>query len=186
MTEYPVKNLHGQILILDTVEELHALDIVEKPAYAVPLAECRETGLAKMTIRDMAYVMPERDRLNEILVQPQASPDRPRDFRYELDMDDPVGDVVIFDKVKDLRLVDVSRVCPCMDDAIRIAGVRSADIFCIPVVTAGCIGTGRGKGRKKSFAFICHGANGGIKSLVKGPDHIPFSHVARQFCTVTY
>jgi hypothetical protein len=115
---------------------------VEKLSNAVPLAECREAGFAKVAVGDMANIMPESNRFNQILVQPQASPDSPGNFRHELDVDDPVGYVVVFDKVEDLCLVNVSRVCPCMDDAIRIAGVGSADIFCSPVVTADCIGTG--------------------------------------------
>jgi hypothetical protein len=94
----------------------------------------------------MTDVMPKRDCLNEILIQTQASSDSSRDFRYDLDMNDPVGDVVVFDKVKDLRLVDVSRVCPCMDDTIGIAGVRGTDIFGSPVMAAHCICTGFGKG----------------------------------------
>jgi len=82
----------------------------------------------------MPYIMPKSDRFNEILVQPKAPPDRPGDFGYDLHMDDAMGDVVVFDKVKDLRLVDVPCVCPCMDDSISIPGVGGADILRFSVV----------------------------------------------------
>ena len=44
-------------------------------------------------------------------------------------MDDTVGDVIVLDKVEDLRLVDVPGVRPGVDDPVRIAGIRGADVF---------------------------------------------------------
>jgi len=116
-----------------------------------------------MAVGDMTYVMPERDCFYEILVQSQAPPYRPRNLRYELDMDNPVGDVIVFHQVKDLRLVNVPRICPCMNDAIGIAGVWGADIFSSPVVTTRCICTGGSKWREKCLVFSCNRTDGGFK-----------------------
>jgi hypothetical protein len=147
MAEDAIENLHGQILILDTVKKLYALDIMKKFTNAVTVTERRETGLAKVAIRDMPYVMPESDRFNKVLVQTQASSDSSGNFRYQLDMYYTVGDVVVFDKVKDLRLIDISRVRPCMNYSISIPGVGSTNIFCVPVVTPDCVCTGCSKRR---------------------------------------
>jgi len=119
-----------------------------------------------MAVGDMTYVMPECDRFYEILVQSQAPPYRPRNLRYELDMDNPVGDVIVFHQVKDLGLVNVPRICPGMDDAIGIAGVRGADIFSSPVVTARCICAGGSKRREKGLVFSSNRTDSGIKILV--------------------
>jgi hypothetical protein len=179
VAEDAVEHLHGQVLIFNTVKELHALDIVKKSAYTVFFAECREAGLAKVAVRDMSDVMPESNCFNEIFVQPQAAPDRPGDLRDELDMNHPVGDVIIFDKVKDLSLVYVARVRPCVDDPVCIPGVGSSDIFCDQVMTSRCICTGCGKRGEEGFALISHDANGRIEPFIKKPRNIPFFHLAR-------
>ena len=44
-------------------------------------------------------------------------------------MDDTVSDMIVLDKVEDLSLVDVPGVCPGVDDPVRIAGIRGADVF---------------------------------------------------------
>ena len=89
------------------VKKPDTLNVVEKFSDSVFFAEIREAGLAEMPVRDMTDVMPERDCLNKILVQAQASPDRAGNLRDELDMDHPVGDVIVLDKVKNLCLVDI-------------------------------------------------------------------------------
>jgi hypothetical protein len=77
-------------------------------------------------------------------------------------MDDPVGDVVVFDKVKDLRLVDVPCISPGMDDTVCIARVRGPDVIGFPVIPAQSVGTGGCKRGKKRFMFSDVGADRGI------------------------
>jgi hypothetical protein len=115
---------------------------MEKPANPVLLAEFRQAGFPEMPVWDMTDIMAEGNCFNQIFVQSQASPDRPCDLRYDLHMDNAVSDMVIFDKVKDLRLVDIPRVCPSMDDPIGIPGIRSTDIIRFSVVPSHCVGTG--------------------------------------------
>ena len=119
MAEDTVQHLHGQILVLDLVEEPDTLNIVGKFSDPVFFTECREAGLAKMPVRDVADIVPERDRFDQILVEAQA----PAIVRAIFDtsgMDHPVGDVIVLDQVKDLRLVDVPRICPGVEDPVRV------------------------------------------------------------------
>jgi hypothetical protein len=143
MTENPIQYLHGEVTVFNTIEELNALNIMEKPANPILLAEFRQACFPKMPVRDMTDIMAEGNCFNQIFVQSQASPDRPCNLRYDLHVDNTVGDMVVFDEIKDLRLVDIPRVCPCMDDAISIPGIRSTDIFRFSVVPSHCVGTRR-------------------------------------------
>jgi len=53
------------------------------------------------------YIMAERNRFDQVFVQSQASSYRPGNLGDQLDMQYPVRDVVILNKVKDLSLVNV-------------------------------------------------------------------------------
>jgi hypothetical protein len=147
MTQNPIQYLHGEVTVFNSIEKLNALHIMEKPANPILLAEFRQAYFPEMPVRDMAYIMAESNCFNQIFVQSKASPDRPCDLRYDLHMDNTVGDVVVFDKIKDLRLVDIPRVCSCMDDPISIPGIRSTDIIRFSVVPSHCVGTGRSERR---------------------------------------
>jgi hypothetical protein len=124
---------------------------MEKFANTVLFAQCRETGFTEMTVRDMTDIVPESYRFDQVLIQPQAASDSPRDFRHKLDMDDPVGDMIVLDKIKNLCLIDIACICPCVDNTVSIAGIRGSDVFCSPVLTAYSICTGCSKGRKERF-----------------------------------
>jgi hypothetical protein len=107
MAEDTVQYLHGQVLVLDAVKKPDTLHVVEKFPDPVFFAEIREAGLTEMPVRDVTDIMPERDCLDEILVEAQASAYRTGNLRDELDMDNPVGDVIVLDQVKDLCFVDI-------------------------------------------------------------------------------
>jgi hypothetical protein len=185
MAEDAIKHLHGQVLVLDPVKEPHALDIVEEHPDAQLLAELREAGLAEMPVGDMADIVPERDRLDQILVEPETPPDGAGDLGDELDMDDPVRDMVIINEIEDLRLVDIPGVGPGMDDPVRVAGIGCADIFCRPVMTPDCIGTYGGKRGELGLALLCHYPDRRFKPLVRSPQGPFLSHAARQICAKT-
>ena len=146
MAEDPIQNLHGEVTVLDPVKELNALDIVEEPADPVLLAEPGEAVLTEMPVRDMADIVTECDRLNEILVETEGPANRAGDPRDELDMDDPVGDVIVLDKVEYLGLVDIPGICTGMDNPVGIPRIGGTDILFHPVVPAHCIGADRGMG----------------------------------------
>jgi hypothetical protein len=95
VTQNPVKDLHSQVTVLNSIEELDALDIMEKLSDALFFTECREAGLTKMPVGNMADVMSERNGFNQVFVQAEASSNRSCDFGNQLDMNDAVRDMVI-------------------------------------------------------------------------------------------
>jgi hypothetical protein len=155
MAEDTVKHLHGQILILDLVEEPDTLYIVGKFSDPVFFTKLQKAGFAEMPIWDVTDVVPECDCFDKIFVEAQAPANRAGDLRDELDMDHPVGDVIVLDKVKDLRLVDVPGICPGMDDPVRIPRIGGPDIFRFPVLPPECLITPCGMGREQGFALLC-------------------------------
>ena len=48
-----------------------------------------------MSERGMPDIMPQRNGFDEILVQPQKTPDGPCDFRNQLNMQHPVGNMIV-------------------------------------------------------------------------------------------
>ena len=74
--EDPVAHLPGQVQLLGDPQRL----LVVAEAGAEPLAEARvERLLARVAERRVPHVVPEPDRLGQILVQPQAAGDTARD-----------------------------------------------------------------------------------------------------------
>jgi hypothetical protein len=86
------------------------LNIVLKSPDTVPSANLRQIPFAVMPEWGMAYVMAKSDSLNEILVQPQKAADIPRYLGEKLNVQNPVGDVVVVNQIKHLRLVNISGV----------------------------------------------------------------------------
>jgi hypothetical protein len=146
MAQNPVQNLEGEVTVLDPVEEMHALDIMEELPDTVLLAEPGEAVLTEMPVGDVTDVVPERDCFNEILVEAEGPPDGSGDPRDELDMDDPVRDMIVLDQVEDLGLVDIPGICTGMDDPVSVPRKRCADILPHPVVPAQRVGADRGMG----------------------------------------
>jgi hypothetical protein len=143
--------MHCEILVLYPVEELDTFDIMIKFPDPVLFAQLRKAGLPEMSVRDVAYIVPERDCFDEILVEPERAADSPGDLRDKLDVDDPMGDVIVVNEIKDLRLVDIPCVRPGVDDPVGIAGERSADVLRFPVMTAQGIIARCREGREKGF-----------------------------------
>jgi hypothetical protein len=81
----------------------------------------------------VADIVTKGDRLDKVLVEPKQSSNRPGDFRDELNMKNPVGDVIVPDEIENLGLVDVSAICEGMKDPIaiqrKVLPVAGADLF---------------------------------------------------------
>jgi hypothetical protein len=99
----------------------------------------------------VADVVSEGDRLDEVLVEPEGAADCAGNLRNKLDMDHPVGDMIVIDEIKDLCFVDIPGIRPGMDDPVCIAGVRSPDIFFSPVMPAKGVGARCSERREKRF-----------------------------------
>ena len=77
-------------------------------------------------------------------------------------MDDPVGDVVVFDKIEDLRLVDIAGVCPAVDDPVGVAGVRGAEVCRLLILAPHRISARCSKGREQCFPLCRIGTGNGF------------------------
>ena len=96
------------------------------------------------------------DRFDQILVQGQKPPDRPGDFGNQLNMQDPVGDVVVLYQIKDLGFVDVAGVGQGVQDPVHIQrkGLSIAAGACLGLPSA-ALGAHRGQGRQiDGFALV--------------------------------
>src|SRR5665647_3561595 len=80
VTENPVQHLHSQVTVFNPIEELNALYIVEKLSDPKLFTQFRETGLTKMPIGNMPYIMSKCNCLNKILIQAETATDRSCDF----------------------------------------------------------------------------------------------------------
>ena len=68
----------------------------------------------------MADIVTERDRLDEIFVETEGTANRTGDPRDQLDVDDPVGDMIVLDQIEDLCLIDVTGIGTGMNNPISV------------------------------------------------------------------
>jgi hypothetical protein len=61
-------------------------------------------------------------------------------------MDDTVSDVVVLHERKDLGFIDISGVCPRVDNTVSITGIGCTDVLRLSVMSSNGIGTYRGQG----------------------------------------
>lgn len=126
VTEDSIQNLQAQVpalsLPLDFLQKTDPLYIMEESTDPVGFAEMGEEFFTVMTEGRVADIMPEGDCLDQVLVEVEKPAHRPPDLGYELHVKDPVGDVVVFDKIENLGLVDVPRVGERMKYAVGING----------------------------------------------------------------
>jgi hypothetical protein len=66
--------------------------------------------------------MAQGNGLDQVLIQPQKTADSSADFGNQLDMQNPMGDVIVFDQIKNLGLVDIPGIGKGMQYPIRIKG----------------------------------------------------------------
>jgi hypothetical protein len=114
MAEDPVENLEGEIpslpFPLDLFQEPDTLDIVTKTAQAMLQGKLGEKSLSVMAEGAVPDIVAQGDCLNEIFVQGKKPAAGSSDLGNKLHVQNPVGNVVILDQVKDLGLVYVSGI----------------------------------------------------------------------------
>ena len=76
----------------------------------------------------MAQVMAQGDGLDQIFIEPEKTAHGPSHLGDQLDVEYPVGDMVVADHIEDLGLVDVAGVGPGVENPIGI------DSKCLAVV----------------------------------------------------
>ena len=121
-----VAHLARQVEVLEDVHHAQALLVVAE----AERADLGERALARVAERRMPKVMPERDRLGQVLVQPQGARHRARDLR-DLERVRQAGAVVVaLGRDEHLRLVGKPPERLGVDDAVAVA------------LEAGAVGTG--------------------------------------------
>ena len=129
--EHPLPHVVGQVqagllvALLEPVDDAHGLEVVlEAAGVGVALAQqAVEDVLAGVAEGRMAEVMAERDRLGQVLVQPQGAGDAARDLRDLDRVGQPRPEMVALVGDEDLRLVLQAPEGARVDDAVAVARV---------------------------------------------------------------
>jgi hypothetical protein len=126
MAENPVQNLQTEIpplpLFLDLLQKPYSLNIMQKGTNSIALGNFGEEALPVMPKGGVADVMSQGYGLNQIFIEPQKTADGPGNFRHKLNMKYPMGDMVMFNQIKDLGLVYITGVGQGVEDTVRIQG----------------------------------------------------------------
>ena len=147
MLEDPLADVVGQVqarlvvALLETVHDAHGLEVVlEAAGLRVALAQQPvEHVLAGVAERRVAEIVPERDRLGEVLVQSERAGGAAGDLRDLDRVGQTRAEVVALVRNEDLRLVLQPAKRARMDDAIAVP--RRRPVRASP--GAACHGTAR-------------------------------------------
>ena len=69
-----------------------------------------EESFAVMAERSMSDVVSKGNCFNEIFVEPEYSPHGSSYLGDQLYVEDPMGNMIILDKIKDLGFINISRI----------------------------------------------------------------------------
>ena len=111
-----VAHLARQVEVLNEIHHAQALLVVAE----TKRADLRERTLARVAEGRMPQIMPERDRLGQVLVQPQGARHRARDLRDLERMRQSGAVVVALGRDEHLRLVGKPPERLGMDDAVPV------------------------------------------------------------------
>ena len=104
----------------------------------MPPTDLGENAFALMTKRRMTYIMAERDRLDQILVEPEKATDSSSNTRDDLNMQNPVSDMIVVNQRENLGFIDIAGIGFGMEDAVGILGKG------LPVIRQGFAGPANG------------------------------------------
>ena len=142
MAENAVQNLESEIqaqaFVFHMVKKLNGLYIMLKGGQSMTPTDLREDAFAFMTKRRMTDVMAERDRLDQILVEPEKAADGSSNTRDNLHMQDPVRDMIVVNQRENLGFIDITGISLGMEDAVGIMGKG------LPVIRQGFAGSANG------------------------------------------
>jgi hypothetical protein len=79
-----------------------------------------EKSFTVMAERGMSDIMRKSNCFNKILVESEKTPHCPGYLGDQLNVEDAMSDMIIFDEIEDLGFVDVSRICQGVQDSIRV------------------------------------------------------------------
>ena len=138
-------------VVLQHVDDAEALLVVVEAAGHQAI----DDPLARVPERRVPEIVAERDRLGELLVQPQHLGDRARDLRHLERVREPRAVVIAGRREEDLRLVLEPAEGLAVDDAIAIALKRRPDVvFPFRPQPAARVGALR-RLRREEFPLAC-------------------------------
>jgi len=157
VAEDAVKGLQAEIpapaLAFELIEKADRLDIVLKGWEAMFVTESGQEIFAIVTKRGVADVMAQGDGLNEILVEMEETADGSCNTRDQLNMQNPMGDVVIGDQAEDLGFVYIAGVCLGVENAVGVQGVGlPVTSFCLLLSSSGL--NAQAGNRRKTLLFV--------------------------------
>jgi hypothetical protein len=122
---------------------------------AVSDAEFRQEFFPVMPERGVTEIVAQGDSLNKVFIKSQETADGPGYPGYELDMEDPVGDVVVVHKMKNLGFVNIPYIGAGMEDSVRIKGeLLPVSRFFLRKPSDPPVASGGGKCKVFFFIFI--------------------------------
>ena len=119
VSKHEVQAVERRVALLQLVDHAQALQVVLEAAVARHAFVQRV--LAGMAERRVAQVVRQRDRLDQVLVQPQRPRDRTAQLRHLDRVREPRAEQVAFVVQEHLRLVDQPAERGGMDDAVAVA-----------------------------------------------------------------
>jgi hypothetical protein len=126
MAKNAVLHLEGEIpagtLALKVLKKLYRLNIMLKRTQSVLATEGRQNAFTFMAERRMADIVTKGDGFDQILVEPEKSTDGPGDPRDDLDMQNPVGDMIVVHQREHLGFIDIAGIGLGVEDTVRILG----------------------------------------------------------------
>ena len=164
--EDPVAHLVGQVqalpVALDHVDHAQRMLVVAEAAVEARMQGLVERLLACMAERRVAEVVPEADRLRQILVQPQRARDRARDAHGLDRVREPGAVVVALRGDEDLRLVLEAPERLRVHDAVAVALERGAQRAWLLVVVRPAPRGVRAHGERTEASLV-----GGLDALAE-------------------
>ena len=146
MTKDAVQDLEGEIqplaVFFHPLQEPNPLDAMEKRPDIMLFAESREDPFTIMAERGVTDVVAQGDGFDEILVEAQVAADGAGNLGKELDVENPVADVLVFYEIKNLGLVDIAGIGSGMQDAVGVHRVILTVAFLDPLFKAAAAGLG--------------------------------------------
>ena len=126
MAQDPVAHRLGEVEPLEHVDDAQRVLVVAEAAAEALAPAAVEHVLADVAERRVPEVVPEPDRLGEVLVEPQRARDGARDLRGLQRVGEPRAVVVALRRDEDLRLVLEPAERLAVHDPVAVALERRA------------------------------------------------------------
>ena len=81
-----------------------------KPTNGVTSANIRKIAFAVVSERSMSNIVPQGNGLNEVFIQAEEAAYIPGNFGKKLNMQNPMSNVVVVNKIKNLGFVNVAGI----------------------------------------------------------------------------